>query len=256
MEGLTDTACAGRCSSLLAARYLCALLRGHDRERTYTRERSIAAKPLYPAVRACAKLHTVSGWAQSVFGDPCGECGYTWSISRSDAAALIRAAPARYADALRERDGSERHPDLEWSVGAYVCHVTDNVRIWSERLAGVALGASGQVANYDNDLLARARAYDGVPLQGSLWSLGRAAADWETPADRDRRCHRRQRGRFFFGGRARGALRDVTVPGPPRSGRARSRRSGAWPRGRSLWRWVVDDRLRGPRKTSPAHANQ
>jgi hypothetical protein len=59
-----------------------------------------------------------------------------------------------------------------------VCHVADNLRIWAERLAGSALGASGQVANYDGDLLARARAYEGVPTQASLWSLQRASGDW------------------------------------------------------------------------------
>ncbi len=91
---------------------------------------------------------------------------------------MISAAPARYADVLRGRDGSERNPDLDWSAGAFVCHVTDNLRIWAERLAGFALGATGQVANYDGDLLARARAYEGVPIQASLWSLQRASDDW------------------------------------------------------------------------------
>jgi hypothetical protein len=59
-----------------------------------------------------------------------------------------------------------------------VCHVTDNLRIWAERLAGFALGATGDVAIYDNDLLAQARAYESVPIQASLWSLGRASYDW------------------------------------------------------------------------------
>jgi hypothetical protein len=117
-------------------------------------------------------------WGRSVYGDPCRECGFDWSISRDDAVALIGEAPVRYTDMLRGRDGSERHPDLGWSAGAYVCHVTDNLRIWAERLAGFALGATGDVATYDNDLLAQARAYEGVPIQGSLWSLGRASYDW------------------------------------------------------------------------------
>jgi hypothetical protein len=60
----------------------------------------------------------------------------------------------------------------------YVCHVADNLRIWAERLAGLALGASGPVANHDGDLLARARSYKGVPIQASLWSLQRASGDW------------------------------------------------------------------------------
>jgi hypothetical protein len=135
-------------------------------------------KPPRPSYERKCEAWVVSAWWRSVYGDPCRECGYDWSISRDDAVALIRAAPARYADILRDRVGSERHPDLDWSAGAYVCHVTDNLRIWAERLAGFALGASGQVANYDGDLLARARAYEGVPIQASLWSLQRASGDW------------------------------------------------------------------------------
>ena len=115
---------------------------------------------------------------QSVHGDPCRECGFEWLISPDEALALIRAAPYRYADTLQGRDGSQRQPDLDWSAGTYVCHVTDNLRIWAERLAGSALGAVGPVANYDGDLLARARAYERIPIRASLWSLHRATGDW------------------------------------------------------------------------------
>ncbi|MET0801758.1 MAG: hypothetical protein ABWZ53_11395 [Actinomycetota bacterium] len=117
-------------------------------------------------------------WWVSVFGDPCRDCAFDWSIWQEEAVALIGEAPMRYAAALRGHDGSERHPDLSWSAGAYVCHVTDNLRIWAERLAGSVLGATGEVASYDNDLLARARAYEEVPIQASLWSLRRASDDW------------------------------------------------------------------------------
>lgn len=120
----------------------------------------------------------MSTWGASQYGDPCRECGFDWLTSREEAIALIGTAPDRYTDILRGRKGSERHPDLDWSAGAYVCHVVDNLRIWAERLAGAALGATGSVSNYDNDLLARARAYEGVPIQGSLWSLRRASDDW------------------------------------------------------------------------------
>ena len=120
----------------------------------------------------------MSTWGRSVYGNPCRECGFDWSLSRDDSVSLIGAAPARYADSLGGRDGSERHPDLDWSAVAYVCHVTDNLRIWAERLAGVALGATGQVVHYDGDLLSRARAYEAVPIQASHWSLRRAADDW------------------------------------------------------------------------------
>jgi hypothetical protein len=64
----------------------------------------------------------------------------------------VRQTPAAYAEALRYGTGSERHRDLTWSAGAYVCHVGDNLRIWAERLAGVAAGAGTVVATYDQDL--------------------------------------------------------------------------------------------------------
>jgi len=79
-------------------------------------------------------------WGRDLYGNPCRECGYDWSISPDDALSLMAAIPARYAALVGDRDGSQRHPDLSWSAGAYVCHVTDNVRIWAERLAGCALG--------------------------------------------------------------------------------------------------------------------
>lgn len=120
----------------------------------------------------------MSTWGQGVHGDPCRECGFDWSLSLDDAVTLIAAVPARYSDLFRDRDGRQHHPDLDWSAAAYVCHVTDNLRIWAERLAGYALGATGEVASYDGDLLARARVYEGVPIQAALWSLQRAVDDW------------------------------------------------------------------------------
>jgi len=60
---------------------------------------------------------------------------------------------------------------LGWSAGAYVSHVTDNPRIWAEGLAGVALGGGRDVRGYDGDLLAQARVYEGVSIEGALWPL-------------------------------------------------------------------------------------
>ena len=87
--------------------------------------------------------------------------------------------------------GTERHPDLEWSVSAYVSHVADNLRIWAERLAGIAAGAPPEVGGYDESALARARGYQQIPLQAALWSLSRSVAGWQhavgaDPADRHR----------------------------------------------------------------------
>lgn len=117
-------------------------------------------------------------WGRARYGDPCRECGYDWTISQDATIALVTGLPASYAMMLAGSTGSERHPDLAWSVTAYVCHVADNLRIGAERLAGVARGASPRVAAYDENLLADARRYDEMALQAALWSLERAVIDW------------------------------------------------------------------------------
>ncbi len=120
----------------------------------------------------------MSLWGRSVYGDPCRECGFDWSLSVDEAVSFVSAFPDLAAKALAGRDPSSRHPDLSWSARAYVCHVNDNLRIWAERLAGAALGSTDPVAPYDPDLLSSARAYESVSIEGALWSLPRTTEDW------------------------------------------------------------------------------
>jgi len=55
----------------------------------------------------------------------CRQCGFHWSITPDAAMDLIARVPVRLAEMLADTDGSQRHPDLHWTAGAYVCHVTD-----------------------------------------------------------------------------------------------------------------------------------
>lgn len=121
---------------------------------------------------------TTELWGRARYGDPCRECGYDWSITSEEAVTLVAAVPGRYAALLDGKDASLRHPDLDWTAGAYVCHVTDNLRIWAERLMGAVLGGETDGPGYDENLLARARVYDRVPVAGALWSLRHAADGW------------------------------------------------------------------------------
>jgi hypothetical protein len=121
----------------------------------------------------------MSVWGRETFGDPCRVCGFDWSMSEPDARALIESAPERYTDLIGDSDGRDRHPDLEWTTGGYVCHVADSLRVWAERLANVALADAGPVAEYNQEELAVARSYGTVGVRGALWSLGRAAGDWQ-----------------------------------------------------------------------------
>ncbi|HXQ58584.1 MAG TPA: hypothetical protein VN799_00755 [Acidimicrobiales bacterium] len=121
----------------------------------------------------------MTDWGRATYGDPCRECGFRWSVSYDEAVAIVMATPADFGRLLAGSDGSGRHPDLAWTAVVYVCHVADNLRIWAERLAALALGATGPVTPYNQDLLAQARRYDELTLVGALWSLDRAGRDWK-----------------------------------------------------------------------------
>ena len=124
----------------------------------------------------------MSDWNTTTYGEPCHECGYSFAISQQDALGLLVDLPRDYDAALVGATGSEQHPDLSWSVRAYVSHVADNLRIWAERLVGVATGAGLGIAAYDENVLARARSYDRIPLSAARWSLGRSVLDIQEAA--------------------------------------------------------------------------
>jgi hypothetical protein len=126
-------------------------------------------------------------WGISLYGDPCRECGFSWAVDLDGATLAVTGTGAAYAALLRGATGRERHPDLAWSVSAYVCHVADNLRIWAERLAGIASGAGPRVAPYDESLLAEARQYGSIPLEAAMWSLGTAIVDWTEAVGRSAR---------------------------------------------------------------------
>jgi hypothetical protein len=121
----------------------------------------------------------MSQWGVSLYGDPCRGCGFAWSLPTEEGVAIVVGAPATIGELVSHATGNERHPDLGWSVSEYVCHVSDNLRIWAERLMGVARGASAHVGGYDEHALADARHYELVPLPAALWSLARSVADWQ-----------------------------------------------------------------------------
>jgi hypothetical protein len=137
----------------------------------------------------CGKLAAMSDWAKERYGDPCRECGFRWSLTDDEAAAIVAETPARYGQLLEGHDPSMRHPGLGWSARGYVCHVTDNLRIWAERMVGAARGGRTHVGGYDNDLLATARRYESVSIRGALWSLGHAAEEWSEAFGMARDAH-------------------------------------------------------------------
>ncbi|MDQ1430985.1 MAG: hypothetical protein QOF40_1587 [Actinomycetota bacterium] len=123
-------------------------------------------------------------WWVTEYGDPCRECGFVWSQSPESAIALAEAVPGRLAGLLDGRWGDEAFPGATWSAKAYVFHVADNLRIFAERLEGVAAGASTTLASYDQDELAAARRYEQMSVESALWSVRTATTEWAS-ATRD-----------------------------------------------------------------------
>jgi hypothetical protein len=120
-----------------------------------------------------------STWGSDLYGNPCRECGFSWSITLNEGVTLVTDMSVEYRSSLMGATGKEQHPRLSWSVAAYVCHVADNLRIWAERLAGIAAGGPPEVGLYDDNLLAQARQYEMVPLEAALWSLEQSIASWQ-----------------------------------------------------------------------------
>ena len=120
----------------------------------------------------------MNDWGPSTYGRPCRECAFEWTLTLDVVAPTMTALAAAYGDLLRGATGREQHPDLSWCSSAYVSHVADNLRIWTERLRGVALGAPRRVGSYDESGLAVARNYETIPLQAAMWSLQLSVAEW------------------------------------------------------------------------------
>jgi hypothetical protein len=76
------------------------------------------------------------------------------------------------------RTGRERHPDLAWTPAAYLSHITDDLRILAERLAGARLSGAVSVTAHDPDLMATARCYNEIAPAAALWSLEHAVSAW------------------------------------------------------------------------------
>ena len=121
--------------------------------------------------------------------------------------------PDRYARLLEGRDGATRHPDLTWSVGAYVCHVSDNLRIYAERMWSAAQTEQLRIEAYDQDDLASVRKYEHIPLDTALWTLSREADAWceafEAAVGRDATFLHPERGPQTFSELAQTAVHDA-----------------------------------------------
>ena len=120
----------------------------------------------------------MDNWGAALYGDPCRECGFTWTTELTTTIALMRGLPDSIDQLVSGATGAEQLPDLAWNVSAYISHIADNTRIWAERLIAVARGADPHVVPYDPDLLAESRHYNRVALAGATWAFRIAVDGW------------------------------------------------------------------------------
>jgi hypothetical protein len=117
-------------------------------------------------------------WGAPLYGDPCRECGFTWASDQAGSVSIMRNMPDDVEQLVSKATGTEKLTELGWNVSGYIAHMTDNTRIWAERLVAVARGADAQVVPYEPDVLAEARHYNEIALQGATWSFRIAVANW------------------------------------------------------------------------------
>ncbi len=138
-----------------------------------------------------------------------GELGVHISHAESSSSYQSRLGVNRAAIGAGEGSGAAFRAVVPTRCPAVSCRsrhrVTDNLRIWAERLAGTALGGGTDVPGYDQALLGRARAYNQLPVAGALWSLRHAATEWAEAID----LARSGRVVLVHAGRGRQHLADV-----------------------------------------------
>ena len=108
--------------------------------------------------------------------EECPACHYNWSTSASDALDLITQAPSRYSQLLEGRDGMAAASDGGWNATAYVWHLADLARGWSERWVQLQAQPGDLMAGWDPDELADARNYQALPTVAALWAIDNAVA--------------------------------------------------------------------------------
>lgn len=108
--------------------------------------------------------------------DRCDGCGFDWACDAADAVDAIEAAPARYVALLDGRDGMASAEDGGWNATAYLWHLTDLARSWSERWVQLRTDPGSLLAGWDPDELAAARNYRNLPTAPAVWALGQATA--------------------------------------------------------------------------------
>jgi hypothetical protein len=114
----------------------------------------------------------------------CDECQFKWTITASDALAVVDGGLVQIESLLRGPHGSPADTPGRWSTIDYLWHLVDVVRMGTERLWTVQLDPGVGLVCWDENELARVRQYSRLSETVGLRALREATETWtsEVPA--------------------------------------------------------------------------
>jgi hypothetical protein len=107
-------------------------------------------------------------------GEPppvCPACGFDWSNNTDHALTAIQSSPDRFDAALAGKNGMRSQADGSWNATAYLWHLTDLARSWTERWVQISRRPGSRLVGWDPDELAEVRGYRSLPTSAGLWAL-------------------------------------------------------------------------------------
>ena len=121
----------------------------------------------------------------------CPECGFDWTPGASTPTTSIATIATStdemltlVADPDRSVDPMALPANGSWNATAYLCHLTDLARGWSERWAQLTAEPGSMLIGWDPDVLADARSYTQLPTAAATWAL-RSSVDIFLNASRE-----------------------------------------------------------------------
>lgn len=117
----------------------------------------------------------LQGGLEWIYGeDPpaqCPECAFEWNCTFAEALETIGGGPDAIAVSLANKDGMIEQSDGSWNATAYVWHLTDLARSWSERWVQIRQDPGSKLVGFDPDGLATARNYRQLPTAPAVWAV-------------------------------------------------------------------------------------
>jgi hypothetical protein len=108
----------------------------------------------------------------------CEECGFAWTISRTDAIDLVTQLPGAATAAVARIQQPMQQVGMRWSASMYVWHLVDVLRIGTERLLTLTLDPGRGITCWDENALAETRRYAQLSPAVGLVVLRTAAQEW------------------------------------------------------------------------------